>query len=98
MLKLIGGGAEDLLAVYLHRNALTVAEVRHKTNVIKIDQLASAVFPGKLQPGNSSRQQDMIRDAGPACRHAGLPAITGCLLPGQDRRTALYAGPRRRLG
>jgi len=27
MLKLIGGGAEDLLAVYLHRNALTVAEV-----------------------------------------------------------------------
>jgi len=62
MLKPIGGGADDLLAVKLHHNALTVAEVRHKSNVIKIDQLASAVFPRKLEPGNSSRQQDMIRD------------------------------------
>ena len=62
MLKPIGGGADDLVAVKLHHNALTVAEVRHKSNVIKIDQLASAAFPRKLEPINSSRQQDMIRD------------------------------------
>ena len=62
MLKPIGGGADDLLAVKLHHNALTVAEVRHKSNVIKIDQLASAALPRKLEATNSSRQQDMIRD------------------------------------
>ncbi len=62
MLKPIGGGADDLVAVKLHHNALTVAEVRHKSNVIKIDQLASAALPRKLEATNSGRQQDMIRD------------------------------------
>lgn len=62
MLKPIGGGTDDLLAVKLHHNALTVAEVRHKSNVIKIDQLASAALPRKLEATNSGRQQDMIRD------------------------------------
>ena len=62
MLKPIGGGADDLVAVKLHHNALTVAEVRHKSNAIKIDQLASAALPRKLEATNSGRQQDMIRD------------------------------------
>ena len=62
MLRPIGGGADDIVAVKLHHNALTVAEVRHKSNVIKIDQLASAALPRKLESTNSGRQQDMIRD------------------------------------
>ena len=79
-LKPIGGGADDLLAVKLHNSALTVAEVRHKSNVIKIDQLASAALPRKIEPTNSGRQQDMIRDtiigiaeqAGVSTRDAGM--------------------------
>jgi Tfp pilus assembly protein PilN/Tfp pilus assembly PilM family ATPase len=80
MLKPIGGGADDLVAVKLHHNALTVAEVRHKSNVIKIDQLASTALPRKLDTTNSGRQQDMIRDTiislgeqtGFATRDAGM--------------------------
>lgn len=62
MLKPIGGGTDDLVAVKLHHNAITVAEVRHKSNVIKIDQLASAALPRNIEPTNTARQQDMIRD------------------------------------
>ena len=46
-LKPIGSGTDDLDAVKLHHSAITIAEVRHKSNVIKIDQLASAVLPPK---------------------------------------------------
>ncbi|MEK9962295.1 MAG: hypothetical protein VXB94_12090, partial [Rhodobiaceae bacterium] len=62
MLKPIGSGTNDLDAVKLHYNAITVAEVRHKSNLIKIDQLASAALPRNIEPTNTTRQQDMIRD------------------------------------
>ena len=62
ILRPIGGGTDDLVAVKLHHNAITLAEVRHKSNVIKIDQLASATLPHNIEPTNTARQQEMIRD------------------------------------
>jgi hypothetical protein len=38
----LGGGSDDLVAVKLHRRAITVAEIRHNSNVINIDTIASA--------------------------------------------------------
>ena len=61
-LRPIGKGSDELVAVKLHNKALTVAEVRHKSNVINIDQLASVALPRKLDIQNLTRQQDMIGD------------------------------------
>lgn len=61
-LRPIGKGTDELVAVKLHNKALTVAEVRHKSNVINIDQLASVALPRKLDIQNLARQQDMIGD------------------------------------
>jgi len=84
-LKPIGGGADDLLAVKLHHSALTVAEVRHKSNVIKIDQLASAALPRKIEPTNTARQQDMIRDTiiGIAEQAGVSTRDVGMIVPGE---------------
>ena len=60
-LRPIGKGTDELVAVKLH-NALTVAEVRHKSNVINVEQLASVGLPRKLDLQNLARQQDMIGD------------------------------------
>jgi len=62
-LRPIGKGTDELVAVKLHANALTVAEVRHKSNVINVEHLASAALPRKLDLQNLTRQQDMIGDA-----------------------------------
>ena len=61
-LRPIGKGTDELVAVKLHSNALTVAEVRHKSNVINVEQLASVGLPRKLDLQNLARQQDMIGD------------------------------------
>ncbi len=53
---------DEIVAVKLHSNALTVAEVRHKSNVINVEQLASVGLPRKLDLQNLARQQDMIGD------------------------------------
>ena len=61
MLKPIGSGTNDLDAVKLHYDAITVAEVRHKSNLIKIDQLASAALP----PNRSTAGFRGIRPSAP---------------------------------
>ncbi len=61
-LRSIGKGTDEIVAVKLHAKALTVAEVRHKSNVINIEQLASVALPRNLDTQNLSRQQDMIGD------------------------------------
>jgi len=55
MLQPIGGRTDDLVAVKLHHNDLTVAEVHHKSNVIKIHQPASAALPRNIDPTNTAR-------------------------------------------
>ena len=59
-LRPIGKGSDDLVAGKLHSNAVTLAEVRHKSNVINIDQLGSVGLPRRFDPQNLARQQDMI--------------------------------------
>ena len=64
---------DELVAVKLHK-ALTVAEVRHKSNVINIGQLASVALPRKLDIQNLARQQDMIGEVLRSLRdQIGLP-------------------------
>ena len=46
---LLGGASDDLVAVNLHRRAITVAEIRHNSNVINIDNIASAPLAHDLQ-------------------------------------------------
>ena len=86
-LRPIGKGSDELVAVKLHSNAVTLAEVRHKSNVINIDQLGSVALPRRFDPQNITRQQDMIGDvirtfrdqAGVAARDAGI-VIPGSLV------------------
>ena len=47
--RLLGGGSDDLVAVKLHRRAIKVAEIRHNSNVINIDNMASAPLTHDLQ-------------------------------------------------
>ena len=58
----LGGGSDDLVAVKLHRRAITVAEIRHNSNVINIDTIASAPLARDLQVARITRQHDMIAD------------------------------------
>ncbi len=61
-LRPLGKGTDELVAVKLHSRAVTVAEVRHNSNVINIDNLASAGLPRNLDIQNLARQQDMVVD------------------------------------
>ena len=84
-LRPIGKGSDELVAVKLHSNAVTLAEVRHKSNVINIDQLGIVGLPRRFDPQNLARQQDMIgeiirtfRDqSGVTNRDAGIVLLGG---------------------
>ena len=43
------GGSDDPVAVKLHRRKITVAEIRHISNVINIDDIASAPLARDLE-------------------------------------------------
>lgn len=58
----IGKGSDEVVAIKLHPKAVTVAEVRLNSNVINIDNLASAGLPRQLDMHNLSRSQDMVVD------------------------------------
>ena len=83
-LRPIGKGSDEIVAVKLHNKALTVAEVRHKSNVINIGQLASVALPRKLDIQNLARQQDMIGDVLRSLRdQIGFTAQdAGLIIPG----------------
>jgi type II secretory pathway component PulF len=68
----LGGGSDDLVAVKLHRRANTVAEIRHNSNVINIDTIASAPLARDLQVARITRQHDMIADTLRGMREGGL--------------------------
>lgn len=71
-LRPLGGGTDDLVAIKLHRRAITVAEVRQNSNVINIDNIASAPLPCDLQITGIQRQHDMVADTLRAMREQGL--------------------------
>ena len=68
----LGGGSDDLVAVKLHRRAITVAEIRHNSNVINIDTIASAPLARDLQVARINCQHDMIADTLRGMREGGL--------------------------
>jgi len=55
-LRPIGKGTNELVVVKLHTNSLTVAEVRHKFNVINAEHLASPSLPPKFDLQKLTRQ------------------------------------------
>lgn len=71
-LRPLGKGSDELVAVKLHARAVTVAEVQHNSNVINIDNLASAGLPRNLDMQNLSRQQDMVVDVLRTMREQGM--------------------------
>ena len=73
----LGGGSDDLVAVKLHRRAITVAEIRHNSNVINIDTIASAPLARDLQVARITRQHDMIADTLRGMREGGRFAARG---------------------
>ena len=58
----IGEISDELVTVNLHFNAVKLAEVRHKSNVINVDQLDSVELLGRFDQQNLASQQDMIGD------------------------------------
>lgn len=72
ILRPIGGGSDHIVAVKLHSNAVTVAELRNNGKEISIEHLASAAFPRPLDLQNLSRQQDMVADTLRAMRDQGV--------------------------
>jgi len=82
-LRPLGKGSDELVAVKLHSRAVTVTEVRHNSNVINIDNLASAGLPRNLDMQNLSRQQDMVVDVLRTMREQGMFSAhdAGILIP-----------------
>ena len=72
ILRPIGGGTDNIVAVKLHSNAVTVAELRNNGKEISVEHLASAAFPRPLDLQNLSRQQDMVADTLRAMRDQGV--------------------------
>ena len=62
ILRPIGGGTDNIVAVKLHSNAVTVAELRNTGKEVSIEHLASVAFPRPLDLQNLGRQQDMVAD------------------------------------
>lgn len=72
ILRPIGSGTDNIVAVKLHSNAVTVAELRNSGKDISIEHLASSAFPRLLDLENLSRQQDMVADTLRAMRDQGV--------------------------
>ena len=68
----LGGGSDDLVAVKLHPRIIKVSEIRHNSNVIIIDTIASAPLAHDLQFVRITRQHDMIADTLRGMRGDGL--------------------------
>ena len=72
ILRPIGGGSDNIVAVKLHSNAVTVAELRNTGKEVSIEHLASVAFPRPLDLQNLSRQQDMVADTLRSMRDQGM--------------------------
>ncbi|MGC6529452.1 MAG: PilN domain-containing protein [Candidatus Puniceispirillaceae bacterium] len=72
ILRPIGGGTDSIVAVKLHSNAVTVAEVKNTGKEIIIEHLASVALPRPLDLQNLSRQQDMVADTIRSMRDQGM--------------------------
>ena len=72
ILRPIGGGTDNIVAVKLHSNAVTVAELRNTGKEVSVEHLSSVAFPRPLDLQNLSRQQDMVADTLRSMRDQGM--------------------------
>ena len=72
ILRPIGGGTDTLVAVKLHNNAVTIAELRNNGKEVSVEHLASVGLPRELDLQNFSRQQDMVADTLRSMRDQGV--------------------------
>ena len=82
-LRPIGKGADEIIAIKLSPHSLTVAEVRVKSNVIHIENIATKPLARTVNLDNIARHQDMVADALRDMRERGLFAAVdaGIILP-----------------
>ena len=71
-LRPIGKGTDEIIAVKLSSFDITVAEVRVKSNVIHIENIATKPLTRNLNFANLPRQHDMVVDALRDMRDQGL--------------------------
>ena len=91
----LGGGSDDLVAVKLHLRVIKVSEIRHNSNVINIDTIASAPLAHDLQVVRITRQHDMIADTLHGMREGGLFSAldAGTIIPSGVARLRLFNLP-----
>ncbi len=91
----LGGGSDDLVAVRLHLRVIKVSEIRHNSNVINIDTIASAPLAYDLQVVRITRQHDMIADTFHGMRESGLFSAldAGTIIPSGVVRLRLFNLP-----
>ena len=80
ILKPIGGGTDEIVAVKLHPNAVSVAEIRDTGKTIFIDNLATVALPRRLDLANIHKQSDMISDTLRTMREQGIFAAQDAAL------------------
>ena len=68
----LGGGSDDPVAIKLHLRVIKIAEIRHNSNVINIDTIASAPLAHDLRVARITRQHDMIAATLRGMRENGL--------------------------
>ena len=62
-LRPIGKAADEIIAIKLSPHGLTVAEVRVKSNVIHIENIAPKPLARTVNLDNIARHQDIVADA-----------------------------------
>ena len=72
ILRPLGGGLDNIVAVKLHSNAVTVAEVKNTGKDISVQHLASVALPREVDLQNFARQQDMVADTIRSMRDQGM--------------------------
>ena len=59
----IGKGSDDVVAITLHDPSVTIAEIEVKSDIIHLENLASAAFPRPIEWQQLTRQQETISDS-----------------------------------
>ena len=59
----IGKVSDDVVAITLRDPSVTIAEIEVKSDIIHLENLASAAFPRPIEWQQLTRQQEMISDS-----------------------------------
>jgi len=79
----IGKGRNDIVAIKLNVRSKTITKIGIKSNIIHLEDLASAPSSGVAEWQHPARQQEMISDGLRNLRDQGLFAVgnTGIIIP-----------------